>query len=298
MKRAVTVGAVQMAMSADREDNVDRAEQHVREAAARGADIILLPELFEGPYFPKDQQPEHFERAHEFDGHPAIEHFRKVAAELAVVLPVSIFERAGNAYFNAVAIVDADGSVVGRYRKSHIPDGPGYTEKFYFTPGDTGFRACPTRPGILGVAICWDQWFPEAARAMALQGAEILLYPTAIGSEPADPDYDSSAHWRRAMIGHGAANLVPVVAANRIGHEVGASSSIDFYGTSFITDQTGDVVADAGRDEETVITATFDLDDIRRQRAAWGLFRDRRPDLYGPLLSFDGGTPERPPDQP
>jgi N-carbamoylputrescine amidase len=297
VRGTVTVGAVQMAMSADRQDNVNRAELHVREAAARGADIILLPELFEGPYFPKDQHPEHFERAHEFDGHPAIERFRKVAAELGVVLPVSVFERAGNAYFNAVAIVDADGSVVGRYRKSHIPDGPGYTEKFYFTPGDTGFRACPTRPAIVGAAICWDQWFPEAARAMALQGAEILLYPTAIGSEPADPDYDSSAHWRRTMLGHAAANLVPVVAANRVGHEVGASSSIDFYGTSFIADQTGEVVAEAGRDEETVITATFDLDDVRRQRAAWGLFRDRRPDLYGPLLTFDGGTADLPPQQ-
>jgi len=200
-----------------------------------------------------------------------------------------VFERAGNAYFNTVAIVDTDGSIVGRYRKSHIPDGPGYTEKFYFTPGDTGFRACPTEPATLGVAICWDQWFPEAARAMALQGAELLLYPTAIGSEPSDPDYDSSAHWRRAMLGHAAANLVPVIAANRIGHEEASTSSLDFYGTSFIADHTGDVVADAGRWNEGVITATFDLEDIRRQRVAWGVFRDRRPDLYGPLLSFDGG---------
>jgi len=222
------------------------------------------------------------------DGHPAVEHFRGVARELGVVLPISVFERANNAFYNSVVIVDADGSVVGSYRKSHIPEGPGYHEKFYFSPGDTGFRVFDTRYAKLGVAICWDQWFPEAARCMALMGAEILLYPTAIGSEPQDAGIDSSGHWQRTMQGHAAANVMPVVASNRIGTEKGEKYTMTFYGSSFIASPTGEKLAEADRESESVITAAFDLDEVRRYRQAWGVFRDRRPDLYYPLLSLDG----------
>jgi N-carbamoylputrescine amidase len=284
----LSVAAVQMAMVDDRAANVATAERLVRDAVAMGARIVLIPELFEGPYFCKDQLPEHLQRARPLDGHPTVEHFRRVAAELDVVLPLSLYERAGNALFNTVVVVDADGSVLGTYRKSHIPDGPGYTEKYYFSPGDTGFRVWATRHGRIGVGICWDQWFPEAARSMALLGAEVLLYPTAIGSEPPDPTWDSSGHWQRVMQGHAGANLVPLVAANRVGHEVGVTTEITFYGSSFIADATGAKVAEAGRDGEAVLTASFDLAALDRQRLAWGLFRDRRPDLYGPLLTLDG----------
>ena len=288
----VTVAAVQMSMSDVVDENVATAERLVRAAAADGAQIVLIPELFEGFYFCVDQLPEHFARAQPLDGHPTVEHFRKVAAELHVVLPLSVYELAGKATFNTVVMIDADGSVLGTYRKSHIPDGVGYTEKFYFNPGDTGFRVWPTRYGTIGVGICWDQWFPEAARCMALLGAEVLLYPTAIGSEPPDPAWDSSGHWQRVMQGHAGANLMPVVAANRFGFEPGrADRSITFYGSSFIADATGDKVAEAGRDAEAVLAATFDLDELRTMRHGWGLFRDRRPDLYGPLLTLDGTTP-------
>ena len=283
-----------MAMVDDVDANVATAERLVRHAASLGARIILIPELFEGPYFCKDQSPEHLGRARPLDGHPTVEHFAAVAAELGVVLPLSVYERAGQARFNTVVVVDADGAVLGHYRKSHIPDGPGYTEKYYFSPGDTGFRVWPTRHGTIGVGICWDQWFPEAARSMALLGAEVLFYPTAIGSEPPDPTWDSSGHWQRVMQGHAGANLLPVVAANRIGHEVGATSEITFYGSSFIADATGARVAEAGRDDETVIVHTFDADDLRANRAAWGVFRDRRPDLYGPLLTLDGTSVHEP----
>lgn len=284
----LTVAAVQMAMVDDLDRNVATAERLVRRAAADGARLVLLPELFEGPYFCKDQLPEHLGLARPVEGHPTVEHLRRVAAELQVVLPLSVYERAGNALFNTVVMVDADGTVLGIYRKSHIPDGPGYTEKYYFSPGDTGFRVWDTRHGRVGVGICWDQWFPEAARAMALQGAEVLCYPTAIGSEPPDPAWDSSGHWQRVMQGHAGANLVPLVASNRIGHEEGRSCGITFYGSSFIADPTGAKVAEAGRDTDEVLLATFDLDAADRQRLAWGLFRDRRPDLYGPLLHLDG----------
>jgi N-carbamoylputrescine amidase len=287
----VTVAAVQMSMTDDGEVNVGRAEQLVRSAAAGGAQVILVPELFEGLYFCVDQLPEHLARARPIEGHPTIERFRSIAAELGVVLPVSVFERAGQAAFNTVALIDADGSLMGTYRKSHIPDGPGYTEKYYFSPGDTGFRVWKTAFGAIGVGICWDQWFPEAARAMVLQGAELLLYPTAIGSEPPDPTWDSSGHWQRVMQGHAGANLVPVVAANRFGFEPGRHDrSITFYGSSFIADATGAKVAEAPRDAESVLTATFDLDAGRVMRQSWGLFRDRRPDLYGSLLTMDGTT--------
>ena len=286
--RPITVGAAQMACTRDRAANLAAAEALVREAASRGAQVILLQELFETPYFPKDQAAEHFALAAPADGHPTVERMRALARELGVVLPVSFFERAHNAHYNALAMIDADGAVPGVYRKSHIPDGPGYREKFYFNPGDTGFRVFDTRFGRIGAAVCWDQWFPEAARAMALQGAELLLYPTAIGSEPQDPDLDSHGHWQRAMQGHAAANMVPLVTANRVGREAGESCAITFYGSSFIADETGAIVAEAPRDERAVVTARFDLDAVAAARASWGLFRDRRPDLYAPLLTLDG----------
>ena len=287
----LTVASVQMAMSDERADNVATAERLVRKAAAEGARLVLVPELFEGPYFCKDMAPEHFDRAMPIEGHPTVEHFQTVAAELDVVVPLSVYERANNATYNSLVMIDADGAVLGVYRKSHIPDGPGYTEKYYFNVGDTGFRVFRTKHAIVGAAVCWDQWFPESARCMALLGAEVLCYPTAIGSEPPDPAWDSSGHWQRVMQGHAGANLMPLIASNRVGREVGASTEITFYGSSFIADNTGAKVAEAGRDGEAVLTATFDLDDLQRTRHSWGLFRDRRPDLYGPLLTLDGSTP-------
>lgn len=285
---SLTVAATQMACAADRAANLDKATSLVRSAASRGARIVLLQELFETPYFCKDQLAEHYALATARDANPAIRRCSQLAKELGVVLPVSFFERANNAYFNSLVVIDADGRVLETYRKSHIPDGPGYQEKFYFTPGDTGFRVWDTRHGRIGAAICWDQWFPEAARAMALMGAEVLLYPTAIGSEPQDPTLDSRDHWQRVMQGHAAANLVPVVAANRIGAERGESCSLTFYGSSFITDHTGAKVAEASRDKEEIIVASFDRDALATARASWGLFRDRRPELYGRLSGLDG----------
>jgi len=282
----VTVAATQMACGWDRAANIANAERLVREAAGRGARIVLVQELFETPYFCKDHVAGHFELATPVAENPAVERLSRVAAELGVVLPLSVFERAHNAYFNSLVMVDADGSTLGVYRKSHIPESPGYHEKFYFSPGDTGFRVWRTRHGRLGVGICWDQWFPECARAMAVMGAEILLYPTAIGSEPQDPTLDSRHHWRRTMQGHAAANVMPLVASNRIGTEQGEKCAINFYGSSFIADHTGEIVAQADDHSESVLTATFDLDAVRRYRHAWGVFRDRRPDLYGPLLEL------------
>ena len=284
------VAAIQMSMAVDTATNIAVAERLVRDAAAQGAHIVLIPELFEGHYFCKDQRAEELQRARPLDGHPTIAHFAKVARELQVVLPLSLFERANNAYFNTVVVIDTDGAVLGKYRKSHIPDGPGYSEKFYFSPGDTGFRVWRTKFGAVGVGICWDQWFPEAARSMALLGADVILYPTAIGSEPQNPTWDSSAHWQRVMQGHAAANLVPVVAANRTGREVGNPTTVTFYGSSFITDATGEKVAEAGRDDERVLVAEIDVEANRAMRAAWGLFRDRRPELYGALTTLDGAT--------
>ncbi len=285
----VTVAATQMASGPDRETNIANAERLIREAAQQGANVILIQELFESPYFCKDHLAKHFEFALPIAKNPAVRRLSKVAAELSVVLPLSVFERAENAYFNTLVMVDADGRTLGIYRKSHIPESPGYHEKFYFSPGDTGFRVWPTRYGRLGVAVCWDQWFPESARAMALQGAEILLYPTAIGSEPQDPSLDSRWHWQRTMQGHAAANVMPLVASNRIGRERGEKVELTFYGHSFIADHTGEIVAQADDHSEQILTATFDLDAIRRYRHAWGVFRDRRPDLYAPLLKLDGG---------
>lgn len=284
----ITVAATQMACSWDRAANLARAERLVRSAAARGARIILLQELFETPYFCKDIDPAHLDLALPVAENPAVRRFQALAAELGVVLPVSVFERANNALFNSLAIIDADGRHLGTYRKSHIPDGPGYLEKFYFSPGDTGFRVWSTRYGRLGAAVCWDQWFPEAARLMALQGADLICYPTAIGSEPLDPSQDTRDHWQRVMQGHAGANLVPVLASNRIGREEGTSCALTFYGSSFITDHLGAKLAEAGRAEEAVITAELDFEAARRYRIGWGVFRDRRPDLYGGLSSLDG----------
>jgi N-carbamoylputrescine amidase len=285
---SITVAATQMACSWDVEANLTQAEALVREAAGQGADIVLLQELFATPYFCPDQKQEHFSLAQPVEGNEFIERFAALAAELEVVLPVSFFERANNAYFNSVAMVDADGSVLGLYRKSHIPQGPGYEEKFYFSPGDTGFRAWETRHGVIGVGICWDQWFPECARSMALQGADILLYPTAIGSEPNNPDFDSRDHWQRTMQGHAAANMVVLAASNRVGVEENESATMTFYGSSFVAGPTGEKMAEANRTDQAVITASFDLDEIRAARASWGLFRDRRPELYDALLTLDG----------
>jgi N-carbamoylputrescine amidase len=279
-----------MAMSENTPDNVAKAEHYVRMAAAGGSRIILIPELFESEYFCKDLDAVHLKRALPLDDNPTITHFQELAKELNVVLPLSVFERAGNSLFNTVVMVDADGSRMGVYRKSHIPDGPGYTEKYFFSSGDTGFRVWNTQHGRVGVGICWDQWFPEAARAMALAGAQCIIYPTAIGSEPADPSWDSSRHWQRVMQGHAAANIIPVMAANRVGHEKGSTTEITFYGSSFIADYTGEIVAEAGRDTEEVISAEFDVAAIEALRTSWGLFRDRRPDLYGSLLSLDGNV--------
>jgi len=291
--RRVTVATTQFACAADRATNIARAEAMVRRAAAAGAEVILLQELFETPYFCIDQDPRHFALATTLDENPALKHFAPIARELGVVLPISFFERAGQAFFNTVAMLDADGRLLGRYRKSHIPNGPGYQEKQYFSPGDTGFRVWSTRFGRIGVGICWDQWFPECARAMALQGAELLLYPTAIGSEPppAAP-VDSRRHWQRTQQGHAAANVMPLIAANRWGVERSVQRPdevfIRFYGSSFIADASGALVAEAGDEGDAVLTATFDLTELATQRASWGVFRDRRPDLYGSLTSFDG----------
>ncbi|MFA0815712.1 MAG: N-carbamoylputrescine amidase [Anaerofustis sp.] len=286
--RTVTVAATQMACSGNRKENIARAEGLVREAAAKGAQVILLQELFENFYFCQKEKAEFYSLARKTEESDAVVHFSRIAKELGVVLPISFYEKKNRALYNSMAMIDADGTVLGVYRKSHIPDGPGYEEKFYFNPGDTGFRVWNTKYGAIGVGICWDQWFPEAARCMALMGAELLLYPTAIGSEPEDPEVDSKAHWQRCMQGHAACNLIPVIASNRIGMEMEDESYIMFYGSSFITDATGAVIAQAGRTDETVLTATFDLDALEAQRTEWGVFRDRRPELYGAIMTNDG----------
>jgi N-carbamoylputrescine amidase len=283
--RTVTVAATQMACGWDIDKNLGKAEALIRQAHKDGAQIILIQELFATPYFCKDQDPKYFSMAEAVDDSRVIEKMQALAKELQVALPVSFFEKANRAYFNSLVVIDADGSVVSHYRKSHIPDGPGYQEKFYFSPGDTGFKVADTRYAKIGVAICWDQWFPEAARSMALMGADFLFYPTAIGSEPVTGD-DSRDHWCRVMQGHAAANMVPVIASNRIGVETGESCELTFYGSSFITDETGGMVGQASRDAEEVIIASFDIDRIAAERAGWGLFRDRRPDLYSPVTSL------------
>ena len=287
--RPLTVAATQFACSWDLPANADRAEALVRAAAAQGAQVVLIQELFAAPYFCIEQHPTYFDLAQPLDGHPLVARFADLARELSVAIPVSFFERAGQAFFNSVAMVDADGRVLGLYRKSHIPQGPGYEEKYYFSPGDTGFRVWDTAFGRIGVGICWDQWFPECARAMALMGAELLLYPTAIGSEPPAPGYDSQPHWEMAMRGHAAANILPVVASNRIGTEVAPEGrEVTFYGSSFIADHAGQLVARADRVTESVLVHQFDLDAIAALRSSWGLFRDRRPGLYSAVGTLDG----------
>ena len=287
---AVTVAATQMTCSSDRQANIAKAQSLVRAAAAEGAQIILLQELFETLYFCQTEKPEYFQWATEQSANPAIPVFAKLAKELGVVLPISFFEKRRQAHFNSLVVIDADGSVLDTYRKTHIPDGPGYEEKYYFNPGDTGFCVWQTRYARIGVGICWDQWFPETARCLALKGAEILFYPTAIGSEPPDPTYDSKDHWQTVMRGHSAANLMPVVAANRIGTETIEGSTITFYGSSFITDNKGQILTAADRESEKIVVAEFDLAAYAAERAAWGLFRDRRPEKYHPLMTLDGDT--------
>ena len=288
--RNVTVAAVQMKCSKSVEKNIAHAEELVRQAAAKGAEIVLLPELFERPYFCQERRYEYYEYAQTAEENPAVRHFSRVAAELGIVIPVSFYEKEVNNTYNSVAVLDADGKNLGVYRKTHIPDDHYYQEKFYFTPGDTGFKVFDTRFGTIGVGICWDQWFPETARCMALEGAELLFYPTAIGSEPILA-CDSMPHWRRCMQGHAAMNLMPVIAANRIGREEvkpcvengGQESSLIFYGSSFITDETGELLQTASRDQEEILTETFDLDELVAKRLEWGLFRDRRPKCYGKI---------------
>lgn len=289
--RKVTVAATQMSCTSDIEENIRRADKLVREAAAKGAQIILLQELFETPYFCQKEKSDYYVYARELEENKAVAHFREVARELQVVLPISFYEKKNYARYNSLAVIDADGSVLGLYRKSHIPDGPGYEEKFYFNPGDTGFKVWKTRYAKIGVGVCWDQWYPEAARCMALMGAELLFYPTAIGSEPQDGSIDSKDHWQMCMMGHAACNLMPVIASNRIGLESDCDSSITFYGSSFIAGPTGQKIAEAGREEEAVLTAEFDLDQLETQRIEWGIFRDRRPDLYRAIATYDGSTP-------
>ncbi len=288
--RNVTVAATQMSCSSNIDNNIAKAEKLVRKAVDQGAQIILIQELFETPYFCQTENPEFYNYATELENNKAINHFKYVAKELEVVLPISFYEKKNNARYNSLAVIDADGTVMGVYRKSHIPDGPGYEEKYYFNPGDTGFKVWNTKYAKIGIGVCWDQWYPESARIMALMGAEVLFYPTAIGSEPEQPEVDSKEHWQRCMLGHAACNLIPVVASNRIGRESIDNSTINFYGSSFITNQVGEKIAEAGRTEETVLTASFDLDLISEQRIEWGIFRDRRPDLYGAILTYDGET--------
>ncbi|MDA3787464.1 MAG: N-carbamoylputrescine amidase [Desulfobacula sp.] len=286
--RKVKIAATQMACCDDKSENIARAEKLVRDAAAKGAQIILIQELFESLYFCQEEKTEHIEKAVPVEENTAINHFATIAKELNVVLPISFFEKKNQARFNSIAVIDADGTNLGTYRKTHIPGGPGYEEKFYFNPGDTGFKVWNTKYAKIGVGICWDQWFPEAARIMALKGADLLFYPTAIGSEPVDTGYDSKDHWQTCMQGHSACNMLPVIASNRIGTEQFDNSHITFYGSSFITDNKGQIITQANRSDESVVTASFDIEQHRLERAGWGLFRDRRPSQYGPLLTSDG----------
>ena len=275
----VKIAAIQMKMGENKTANREKAKALVREAASRGAQIVLLPELFEGLYFCKDMDAKYFDWAQEREGHPLIAEFSELAKTLEVVLPLSYFERDGENYYNSLVVIDADGTVMENYRKTHIPDGPGYEEKFYFRPGDTGFRVWETRYGRIGVGICWDQWFPETARSLALMGAELIFFPTAIGSEP-EIGVDSRDHWQRVQQGHAAANTVPVIAANRVGVEEGESCTLTFYGSSFATDSTGKKIAELDRESEGVLYAEYDFDAIAKQREYWALFKDRRPSMY------------------
>ena len=284
----ITIAATQMACSWDIQSNIEKAINLVHKSADLGAQIILLQELFETPYFCINTKNEHFDLAKKLSDQPTIKKMQAIAKEREVVLPISFFEKSGLVYFNSIVVIDADGSIIGHYRKSHIPDFPLYEEKFYFTPGDTGFRVFDTKFAKIGIGICWDQWFPEAARVMALMGAELLLYPTAIGSELDKPDLDSKNHWQNTMRGHAAANIMPVIASNRIGQESSNDLSMEFYGSSFISNHLGELVSEADRESEKIITHTFDLDLIKQYRRDWGVYRDRRTDLYNEILALDG----------
>ena len=283
--RKIKVAATQMSCTWDLEATLKKAEDMVRDAKKQGANIVLLQELFETPYFCQTESYEYLNIATSVKDNRAVNHFKEIAKELEIVIPISFFERAVNTTFNSLVVINADGSVMDTYRKTHIPDGHCYEEKFYFTPGDTGFKVWDTAYGRIGVGICWDQWFPESARIMALMGAEILFYPTAIGSEPILP-IDSQPHWQRCMQGHAAANIIPLVASNRVGTEVQDESSMTFYGSSFIAGPTGEIVKQMDRNKEGVIVAEFDLDEIREKRQSWGIYRDRRPEMYKPILSY------------
>ena len=286
--RTVTVATTQMACGWDKQQNIDTATELVTKAAKAGANIVLLQELFETPYFCQVHDFDYFKLATSVADNAAINHFKALAKELDIVLPISFYEKSGNTFFNSVTVIDADGEILGTYRKTHIPDGIPYAEKFYFTPGDTEFKVWDTKYAKIGVGICWDQWFPECARSMALMGAELLFYPTAIGDEPT-LGIDSKGHWQRCMQGHAAANLMPVIAANRIGTETisqnGNDSTLEFYGSSFITNGRGEIIQEASKDKKEVLTATFDLDELAIARRQWGVFRDRRPSMYGTLLT-------------
>ncbi len=283
--KKITVAALQAAFGTSLEENIEKVSKLTEAAANSGAQIILPSELFESPYFCKEQSELFFQLAKPFENHPTLLHMQELARRLAVVIPVSFFEKAHQCFYNSLAVIDADGQILGRYRKSHIPDGPGYQEKFYFKPGDTGFKVWNTRYARIGVGICWDQWFPEAARAMVLKGAELLFYPTAIGTEPANPSLDTKDRWQRAMVGHAVSNVIPVIASNRVGSE----GQQTFYGHSFIADVSGEKIKELNRQEEGFILASFDLDEIAKMRASWGFFRDRRPELYHSLC--EGGSP-------
>ncbi|MCZ2723387.1 N-carbamoylputrescine amidase [Marinomonas sp. 15G1-11] len=290
MNSLVKVACIQMAVGDNKANNITKAESKVREAANNGANIILLQELFAGFYFCIDQKPEFFDWAESLKESDVVARMSLLAKELSVVLPVSFFEKDGQSFYNSLVVIDADGSVLDLYRKTHIPDGPGYQEKYYFTPGNTGIKVWDTQFGRIGCGICWDQWFPELARTLALNGAELIFYPTAIGSEPPYPDLDSKDHWQRTMQGHAAANMTPVIASNRVGKEFGENSFIEFYGSSFMTNETGEKIAEANRTEETILYASYDLKAIRHERRAFGLFRDRRPEKYNAVVSGAGQT--------
>ena len=289
----VKVAATQMACSDNRTENINKAEALVRQAAEQGAQIILLQELFETPYFCLKEKPEYLFLSTTLEDNPAVNHFKPIAKELKVVLPISFFELRDNARFNSVAVIDANGEVLGVYRKTHIPDGPGGEEKYYFNPGDTGFRVWQTKYAAIGIGICWDQWFPEAARCMAVMGAELLFYPSAIGPTPlleaVDPGFDLKGHWQRVMQGHAAANIVPLIACNRVGREEIDDIGIPFFGSSFIADEVGEKIAEADQTSETIVMAEFDLGLIRIYRQSYGFYRDRRPEMYAPLLKLHGG---------
>ena len=284
----VTLAATQMACSWDLDDNIQKAEEQVTAAAEDGAEIILLQELFQTPYFCIEKDYTFQRHAKPLEADRAVQHFATLARKLGVVLPISYYEAAGNTFFNSLAIIDADGTVMGNYRKTHVPHAIGYEEKYYFTPGDTGFKVFDTRFAKVGCGICWDQWFPETARCLALQGAEVLLFPTAIGTEPGYPEIDSAGHWQRTMQGHAAANMVPVVASNRVGLEKGPNLEMTFYGSSFIADHTGAMLVEANKVDETYLIAKIDLEATRAYRQSWGTWRDRRPETYGLIAGHDG----------